>query len=30
MFQILYINKNSYKNKMIVYTAVDTKCGNVN
>ncbi len=30
MFQILCINRNSYKNKTIVYTAVDTKCDNVN
>ncbi len=30
MFWILCINKNSYKNKMIVYRAVDTKCDNVN
>ncbi len=30
MFWILYINRNLYKNKTIVYRAVDTKCDNVN
>jgi hypothetical protein len=30
IFQILYISRNTYKNKMIVYTAVDMKCDNVN
>jgi hypothetical protein len=30
MLQILYINRNSYKNKTIAYRAVDTKCDNVN
>jgi hypothetical protein len=30
MIRILYINRNSYKNKTIVYTAVDTRYDNVN